>query len=221
MLAVALAASPYAMLAQRGAGGGHTGGSLAGGGGLSGGGKATGIDEKDDLKSFHAALAVQATSQQIVAYTSMVKSTDAANQELQNFMALLAKPDNRPELAARNASLAQAIEKARTENRRFLDGFSDRQKSGLKEISKKLIKEDGELAQQARALGAVSETSSGQPIAASAQNLANALTAFRSRQIDLGEEMNIGALFGENFSYNISARTSTVNFANQPVGIVT
>src|SRR5277367_6261569 len=86
VIGAALLASPCGVLAQRGAGGGHTGGGTAGGGGLSSTGKATGVDVKDDLKDFHETMAVQATSQQIVEYAAMMKSTEAAATELKIFV---------------------------------------------------------------------------------------------------------------------------------------
>src|SRR6202044_1826286 len=127
VLGGALLACPCAMLAQRG--GGHAGGGSAGGGGLSSTGKATGVDVKDDLKDFHDALAVQATSQQMVEYAAMIKSTEAAAAELKNFLDQYGK-SSVAELASRSATLEQTIETARTENKKFLEGFSDRQKSG-------------------------------------------------------------------------------------------
>jgi hypothetical protein len=225
VLAAALLACPCAMLAQRGAGGGSTGGGTAGGGGLSGrGGRATGVDTKDDLKGFHLALAVQATSQQIIEYNLMMKSTEAAAAGLQAFVEQLGKQNNVSELAGRDAIVDRAIEKARTANKKFLDGFSERQKSGLKEITKKLTKADADLEQQVKALDqTVGDAKAvGQQIAGSAQNLEHTLTSFRSQQVDLGEEMSIGApQNGEDLTFSIPRLKSSVNFANQPVSITT
>src|SRR5580704_9932559 len=156
VLGAALLAYPSGMLAQHGAGapgGGGAGGSTAGGG-LSGpGGRATGVSVKDDLKDYRELMAVQATSQQIVQYASMVKTAEAASEELQGFLQQLAKPATGSELAGRSESVDQAIERARVENKKFLDGFSERQKSGLKEITKKVAKADSDLEQEAKALG--------------------------------------------------------------------
>ena len=63
------------------------GGMAAGGGGISGISRPTGVDEKDSLKDFHQALALQATSQQFAEFQAMVKSTEAAQAELQSFSA--------------------------------------------------------------------------------------------------------------------------------------
>lgn len=224
VLGALLLAYPCGMLAQHG-GGGHGGGGTGGGGGLNGGGgRATGVSTKDDLKDFHQALAVQATSQQIMEYASMLKSTAAASVELQAFLEQLGKQNNASELASRDATLDQALERARTENKKFLDGLSGPQKSGLKDITKKLTKADSDLAQQAKALDQkVGDTKAvGPQMASSAQNLEHALTSFRSQQLGLGEEMGIGDPHnGEDFTFNLPPVKSSVNFENQTIAITT
>src|SRR5579863_2186536 len=112
VLATALLVSPCVLVAQRGGAGGHVGGGTAGGDGLSGVGKPTGVDQKDSLRDFHEALAVQATSEQIAAYVSMLKSTAAAGAELQTFQQEIIKPSPAPALSNRGAAIAQAIENA-------------------------------------------------------------------------------------------------------------
>lgn len=223
LLIAALLASPCELLAQRGAGGGHSGGGAAGGGGLSGGGRATGLSEKDDLKDFHLALALQATSQQIVAYNLMLKSTDAATAELQTFVAVLAKQNSSSEIAGRNAALSQSIATARTLNSKFLEALSEQQKSGLKEIIKKLTKTGSDLAQQNKALDLELRDAkpAAQPIAGSAQSLERALAAFRTEQIGLGEEMSIGMSNSTQDSFALAPVKRPVNFPNHPIAITT
>ncbi len=114
----ALLISPCIVLGQRG---GHPGASSPVGG-IDSVGKPTGVDQKDDLKDFHQALAVQATSQQISEYAAMVKSTAAAGSELRAFLERLDKHDDLPALVTRHAALEQALEKA-TANKNFLEGF--------------------------------------------------------------------------------------------------
>ncbi len=225
----ALLALPCAMLAQRGAGGGHVGGGTAGGGGLGSVGKPTSVDEKDDLKDFHAALAMHATTQQIIEYAAMMKTTEAARAELKAFSEQLGKQNSAAELASRTAAVEQAIERARTENKKFVDGFSDRQKSSLKEITRRLIKADADLAQQAKVLDleagntrAVGQNAVGQTIATSAQTLERALMNFQTQQTDLGEEMSIQAgKHGEDSAFNLPPAKNLVTFANHPVAITT
>jgi hypothetical protein len=221
LVLLTLLASPCATLAQRGAGGGRTGGGLAGGGGLASVAKSTGVDEKDDLKDFHAALAIQATSQQIIQYASMLKSSEAASAELKSFLDRLGQQGNGSGLAT---PLGLAIEKARTENSAFLDGLSDQQKSGLREIVKSLFKDDSDLAQQTKDLTAkVGDTkATGQPVATAAQNLDHALETFHGRQIDLGEEMSIAAgSHRQDFTFALAAVKNSITFASQPVVVAT
>jgi hypothetical protein len=222
VLGAALLAHPCGVLAQHGGGGRGTGGDT--GTPMGAGGRATGLSVGDDLKNFHAALAVQATSQQTIEYAAMLKSTAAASAELQTFLEQLGKANSGSELASRDANLDQSIEKARAANRKFLEGFSEPQKAGLKEITKKLIKADADLAQQAKALDleAGDAKAVGPQIANSAQSLEHALTSFRSQQLDLGEEMSVGAgNNGDASGFNLPTVRNSVNFENQSIRVVT
>ena len=224
VLTAALLMLPCGMLGQRGGSGGHVGGGVAGGGGLSGGGKATGLDVKDDLKDFHAALAMQATSQQIIDYNLMVKSTEVAHTELQSLLAAAAKENNSAELATLDKSFGQALEAARNRNNKFLEGLSDRQKSGLKELVKRLTKMDSELGQQAKALDDKFEETKtpGPQIAGSGKPLETTLIGFQTQQIDLGNEMSIGtASDSQNAAIRIPPSKNSMNFANQPIAVTT
>src|SRR5271168_45909 len=225
VLAAALLGYPCGMLAQHGSpGGGGLAGS-AGGAGLSGpAGRATGVSEKDALKDFRDVLAVQAITEQIVRYAAMLKISEAASAELRSFQERLDKEKGGSELAGRSATLDQALERARAENKKFLDGLSERQKSGLKEIAKKLTKADSDLEQQARVLDQVVADAKPAPqqIASSAQGLENALTSFRSQQADLGKEMSIGTTSnGPDSTYAIAPVRNSINFKDQAIAITT
>lgn len=223
IVAASLLASPCALLGQRGAGGEHSGGGSAGGDGLSSTGRATGVEVKDDLRDFHEVLAVQATGQQIVQYAAMMKTTDAASAELKTFLEQFGK-NITSELATSGAAVDRALEAARTENKKFIDGFSDPQKSGLKEITKRLIKAEADLAQQAKGLDVEvrDPKSVSQSIATSGQSLERALTNFQKEQLGLGEEMSIGA--GKDSldsAFDLPPVKNSVKFANQQVVITT
>src|SRR5260370_35169064 len=69
-------------IAQRGGGGGGIGG---GGGGTAGAGRPSGVAERDDLKSFHRAMVLQATAQQSALFTSAVQNAEAASAQLHAF----------------------------------------------------------------------------------------------------------------------------------------
>jgi hypothetical protein len=225
LLAAALLAYPCSMLAQHGGspGGGGLAGS-AGGSGLSGpAGRATGVSEKDELKDYREVLAVQATSQQVVQFAAMVKISEAASAELRGFREQLGENGGSGP-AGRGATLDQALEKARAENKKFLDALSERQKSGLKEVVKRLAKADSDVEQQARTLDQLEADPKavGQQIAGSAENLDRALASFRSQQAELGQEMSIGAAnSGQDFAFHLAPVKSSINFKNQPVAITT
>ena len=211
--------SPCTLLAQRHGGGGAS----AGTGGLSSIGKPSGVDQKDDLKDFHDALAVQATSQQIVEYKAMVKSTTAASAELQSFLLELDKKESVSTLTGRDETLKQALERARTENKNFLGGFSETQKTGLKEITKKVTKADFDLGQHWQELTQriADSKESSEAIGTSAKNLVQAVTIFQNEQASLGQEMGIVNPDGEEFTFDLAPVKQSIDFQNQPVVIIT
>jgi hypothetical protein len=215
-LGVALIAHPCGLAAQRGGGGGHMGGGTVGGGAMGAGGAGTGLDVKDDLKGFHEALALQASTQQLVEYSLMVKSTESASAELRAFVEQVTKDNRASTVADRDKSFEQAVEKARTESATFIQRLSDRQKAGLKETLKRLAKADSDLAQQAKAMALeVGDTKAdAQQIANSAQNLDRTLTSFHSQQLELGDEMSVGRRDGgQEISFKIPPVKSSVNFS--------
>jgi len=223
VLAGALLAYPCGVFAQHGGGGGHVGGGVTGGGGLSNGNHATGVDAKDDLRDFHEIMAVQASREQKAAYAAMVKSTADASVELKILVGQTGKENHAPEIAGRDKTLQDAVETARTLNKRFLEGFSEAQKSGLKEITKKLGKADSELAQQAKVLDQAVETNAAAPrMASSAQALESALTGFQRAQAGLGEEMSIDtSATRQDSAFNLPPVKNSIHFANQPMAITT
>jgi hypothetical protein len=79
------------------------------------------------------------------------------------------------------------------------------------------------LAQQAKVLDAVVEGKVvGPQVASSAQSLEHALTIFQHEQLDLGEEMSIGAANNrQDVAFNLPPVKNSIRFANQPIEIVT
>jgi hypothetical protein len=222
LLITTLLVCPSASLAQRGAGG--IGGGLAGGGGLSGeNGMASGLDTKDDLKSFHDALALQASKPQIGQYRLMLKSTEAANSQLQSFVEQAGNQD-KVKLSDNAKALLAPIEQARTENAKFLEQLTDRQKSGLRETVRKLNKTDSALAQEIKPLEAL--IAAARPatlqLAGSAENLKSLLTSFHDQQVELGDEMSIAANGNDaEVAFSIAPVKTDVSFGSQPVVVTT
>ena len=139
LLACFLVLCPTTMTAQRHGGRGVTGGM----GGANN--RPTGVDEKDPLKDFHRALAVEATSQQASEFQALVKETDSAKSSLRTFVESPPKLGAGSETGIPRTETDQLLERLRADNQKFLDGFSAVQKAGLKENLKKLAKADSDL----------------------------------------------------------------------------
>ena len=97
------------------------------GAGLSTYGRPDGVDEKDSLKDFHHALAVQATSLQIAEFQELLKLTDSAKTQLQAFL----QPEAQPIAAAGDPAFHPTLESVLAASKKFESGLSDPQKSGL------------------------------------------------------------------------------------------
>ncbi|HVI06733.1 MAG TPA: hypothetical protein VND65_00420 [Candidatus Binatia bacterium] len=212
-LAVALLALGCICQAQRGPG--SVGGGSSVGGGLSGGGRASGVSVKDDLKDFHEALALQATGQQVSQFQAMVNSAEAAGKELKNLERAATGNDAKGSPLA----LEQSIEKARDDSRKFLDGLSDQQKTGLREVIRRLSHADGDLAQQARQVDQLAGAGAA-ALASAARNLDAALAGFRAQQQSLGEAMSILSPAGAvGTRFLIPTVRTSIKFQNQSLFI--
>lgn len=97
----------------------------------------TGVDEKDTLKDFHRALAVQATTEQIAQFQTLVKISDSAQASLTAFLQQPAQVRTAGS-AASAVQIDQLLQNLRADHQRFVDGFSASQRSGLKDLVKKL-----------------------------------------------------------------------------------
>ena len=210
--------SPGRMLAQHGGGGGH--GMPTGAGG--GAGRPAGVSEKDDLKDFHQAMAVQATVEQRAAFATVARDAQAATDRLRTFRELLQKVPAPSPLSDRATTLDRAIEKARASDKNFLASFSSKQKSGLKDITKKLAKADSDLDKQVKTLDQIVQTPKpeSEQIANSAASLDKALASFQSEQLALGREMSILLPSdGQDLAFNLPKVASSINIAGQPISI--
>lgn len=217
MLGCALA-RPVAAAAQRhSAGGSSVGGGINGS--VSGSNRPTGVDEGDNLKDFHQVLAVQATSEQVAEFQALVKSTQAAQSQLQALLEQFRKENAVADSAPRNA-LHPALEDARTRTRKFQEGFSEAQKSALKEIGKRLAKADSDLDQEEKKLDQTFDLKSPAPdLLAHAEALDKALTDFSHQQLALGREMSITLANAQDVAFTLPQVKTTVSFGRQTVPV--
>ena len=215
--ALSLIISDQTALAQHGGGGGGMGG---GSGGGSSAGRPGGVSEKDDLRSFHRAIALQATAQQSALFNTAIQDVENANAQLQAFRAAAQTVPPAPA-----ATMHDLIEKVHSSNQSFLASFSSAQKAGLKDVLKKLAKEDSELARQAQAQALAFDQGlqSAKPTAeqlASATSLEKTLTGFQTQQLALATEMSIVVTpAGEETTFNLPALPNRLNIAGQSLAI--
>ena len=175
----------YGALGQHG---GHGGGRR----GASGSAGSAGTSDAG-LTDFNHALTVQATPDQASRFLSLAKSTEAARKQAQDLFRLAAKADEPAEFSRHVASLKDAVEEVQSGNRSFVNSFSKSQKSGLKEMTKKLDKADSEITKQKKVL----DQSLGLPqgddegVAGLADKMEKALADLQAQQLSLGKEMGI------------------------------
>jgi hypothetical protein len=220
ILASMLLVCPVAMVAQRH--GGHGMENLSGGPG-----RPDGVDDKDPLRDFHQVLAVQATSEQVAEFAALVKNTEAAQAQLQAFQQQLSsfKEAGSKEVGAagpaRRDTLDQALENVRSGNKRFQEGFSAAQKSGLKDNVKRLAKSDSDLEQEEKKLDqSLDVKATGPEVAAHAASLDQALTDFYNQELALGREMSITLASGQDLAFVLPQVKSPARIGNHTVAVM-
>jgi hypothetical protein len=179
-----------------------------------------GVDEKDTLKDFHHALAVQATSQQIAEFRVWLKNTEAAKAELLQFQKRDAGTGAR-QSPLPDAALVAALDAARSDHKKFTAGFSDAQKSGLKEITKRLEKASFDLEQEEKKLDQILQgaNTAGPEMTSRAESLGKVLTGFYNQQFALGREMSITLANGQDLTFSVPAVNTSTRIADRAVVI--
>jgi hypothetical protein len=178
---IVLLMNPYALLAQRR--GGHGAGTAR---------APAGETSADDLKGFKRAIALQASPDQVAQFRQLTESTQAARKTAQDLLKLAENP-SKTDLLRSPDELASALDKARTDNQKFLQSFSAVQRSGLKEVTKKLDRANSDVARRSKALTRDWEHSpiAGQQHSGIAEKLDKALGDLQARQRAVGTEMGI------------------------------
>ena len=173
-------------------------------------GQPNGVNEKDQLKDFHQALAVQATSPQIADFQQLVKNTSAAHNQIAAFASAKSPRDGA-------AAVDQALESARATSRKFQDSLSEPQKSGLREILRRLDKADSDLTQEAKRFDQTVESGGSAPNAAS---LDTALASFSNAQFAMGREMGITLASAQDVTFNLPPVKDRADVGSRGITIV-
>ena len=197
----------------------HGGHGMAGGGGIAGVSRPTGIDEKDSLKDFHQVLALQATSEQVAEFQTLIKSTETAQAEVQSVLQQLRKENVAPD-SGRRESLDHALENVRIGNKKFSEGFSAAQRAGLKDIVKRLAKADVDLDQEQKRLDQSLDAKVAAPeITPHAESLDKALTDFYNQQLALGREMSVTLATGQDLAFTLPQVKTPVRVQNLTIPV--
>ena len=209
-LATILLLSTHAALAQHG-GGGH--GAPITGAGTAASGRPDGVDDKDDLKTFHEAMEVQATSDQAAAFRAIVKNTESTSERLTSFE----KESAASRFASSSADLKKSLEEVRTQTQNFVNALTAKQKAGLKETTTRIEKAGAELAEQTKTLddGASPRVESQNQ---RVEGLKKALENFRNQQDRLALEMGI-VLSDVDVAFTIPAFKTSAEIDGQRVAV--
>jgi len=179
------------------------------------------VISENDLKTFDHLIAVQATEQQSAQFTDVVKDTELARRQLEAFGESL-KGAAPTKTSDRAATVDQAVEKALAGTRNFLASFSAVQKSGLKDVTEKLVRADSDLDKEMKALDEIVQTDKpgSEHLSSSIEGLRKALDGFQGDQLGLASEMGIIlASAGQELTFNLPPVPNSVNIAGQPISI--
>jgi hypothetical protein len=228
LLGIAVLTTPRVGLAQ------HSGG--GGGGGASGGGRPSGVSQKDDLGAFHRALAMQASERQRELFAAIIQDEDNAAAHLRAIQARTSqikpvevkpvdeksdKPAGSAEPAGDQHNLFESIAALQRHNQDFVKSFSPAQKSILKDITKRLAREESELVRQAQAFDrTVQSAKPADEQSAAAAGVDKALASFRNEEQAIANEMSIViAPEGANLAFKLPATQNSQTIAGQSISV--
>jgi len=180
--------------------------------------------DETELEAFRHALAAQAMPAQVSAYLSLVKSTRTVISKFEDLRTLLDEESASPEWPAKRVAFDESLEKARTLNKAFVQGFSEQQKGALKEVTWKLIRADSRLADRAKALDAriADRITKKSELISSSLKVEGALADFREELRVLGKEMYALPDPGEEQPiFTMPASTNSVTIGNQTIAVRT
>ena len=222
LLGIAVLTTPRVGLAQ------HSGGGGGGGGGASGGGRPSGVSQKDDLGAFHRALAMQASERQRELFAAIIQDEDNAAAHLRAIQARTSqikpvevKPAGSAEPASGEHNLSESIEALQRHNQDFVKSFSPAQKSILKDITKRLAREESELVRQAQAFDrTVQSAKPADEQSAAAAGVDKALASFRNEEQAIANEMSIViAPERANLAFKLPATQNSQTIAGQSISV--
>lgn len=175
---------------------------------------------EDDLKDFNRIMAVQATPEQSAAFVDTVRDMQSADAELQKLRDLLQKKLPAPSLSKSGVAVNLAVDKARTGVQAFLASFSPLQKSGLRELTRKLEVADNDVTKDLSSLRGLleSQKATEQSMTDSTASLEKGIASFQKEQLALGGEMGI-ILPTTELTFNLPLVMTAVDIAGDTVTV--
>jgi hypothetical protein len=144
---------------------------------------------------------MQASAHQRELFAAIILDEDHIAAQLKPFQEKSQKDTPSPVGANGPLSLSADIETLQSDNQKFLASFSSTQKSALKDITKKLAREESELARQAQAFDRTGQSAKPGNVASAnsnvndqttaAVNVDKALSSFRNEEQAIANEMSI------------------------------
>ena len=176
---------------------------------------------RNDLNAFDELIAVQATAEQSAAFARIQQDLQAAETQLKNLRELLEKNPTASLQPDSGAGLYEFLDKARTGSRNFLDSFFAAQKSGLKELIRKVSIADSDLGKEITTLNETFQArQTTANITGAAGSLDKALASFQSEQLALGREMSILPSEEQALTFHLVQVTTSAEIAGQQVSLV-
>lgn len=149
-------------------------------------GAPTGAGPSDDLKEFNREVALQATPEQAVQFLEFAKNTALARKNAQDLLQMSQKNGDAP---LQTDPLTDALDDVHTDHQRFISSLTAAQKSGLKELTKKLNKAEMEVGKGSKSLQVTGRDA--KQIADLTEKLDRALGELQTHQTAIAGEMGI------------------------------
>jgi len=176
---------------------------------------------RNDLKTFDQLMAVQATAEQSAAFARIQQDIQAATTQLKTLRELLEKSPTASLQPDSGAGLYESLDKARTGSQNFRDSFSAAQKSGLKELIRKVSIADSDLGKEITTLNETFQArQTTANITGAAGSLDKALASFQSEQLALGREMSALPSEEQALTFHLVQVTTSAEIAGQSVSML-
>jgi len=181
----------------------------------------TGVDEKDSLKDFHRVLAEQATSQQITEFQGLLKDAESAKAILETLVQQRSHAGSGSEAPVSAAEIKRSLEQLRAGNQKFVEGFSAVQKSGLKEIIRKLGEADSNLDADAKRLNQSLQATNrdSTEVESRCKSVIQSLADFSSQEFALGREMGIMLAEATDQTFKLAEVRMPVSIGKQTITV--